>query len=144
MGGSTFIFFTIPGAPKGKARARTLKNGHSYTPSETVNYENWVKFCFSEQQLDGLIPTDGPVALQMTAAFPIPKSTSKKQRERMLAGNVVPTKKPDCDNLLKIVADALNGIAYRDDSQIVKCDVAKVYSDTPEVRVRLELMKGGA
>ena len=56
----------------------------------------------------------------------------------MIAGDIVPTKKPDFDNIQKIICDALNGVAYHDDSQIVKADIEKVYSTTPHVEVNVE------
>ena len=62
---------------------------------------------------------------------------SKKKRAMMIAGDIVPTKKPDFDNIQKIICDALNGVAYHDDSQIVKADIEKVYSTMPHVEVNV-------
>lgn len=134
------INFTIPGVAQAKQRARTLKNGHSYTPAETVSYENWVKLCFNENRPPGWQPYEGAVNMQIAAYLPIPKSESKKNREKMLTGEIRPIKKRpgDWDNLGKSISDALNQIAYRDDSQIVECRVSKIYGETPEVRVSLE------
>ena len=67
----------------------------------------------------------------------IPKSVSKKKRGLMLEGMLRPTKKPDMDNVVKIIADSLNQIAYRDDTQIVDCQCRKFYSDDPRVEVRI-------
>ena len=65
------------------------------------------------------------------------KSTSKKKRQQMLAGLIRPTKKPDLDNVIKSILDALNKVAYHDDTQIVSLSVEKFYSDSPRVEVAI-------
>lgn len=131
--------FTIPGPPKGKARPRVVrtKNGHShtYTPEQTVVYENAVKFAYVTA---GGKMMYGQLRMVIDAFFQIPKSTSKKMYAEMLAGKARPTSKPDSDNLLKAVADALNGIAYRDDACVVDVVVRKWYSLEPRVEVEIE------
>ncbi len=67
----------------------------------------------------------------------IPKSASKKLRADMLSGAVNPTKKPDWDNIGKIVSDALNGVAYEDDKSIISAAVYKRYSDNPRMEISL-------
>lgn len=133
------VQFVIPGPPKGKARARTLKNGHSYTPKETVQYENLVKLCYREVSNEP--PHNGPVEVIISALYPIPKSASNKKHRLMLEGSIRPTVKPDCDNVAKMVCDALNGIAYRDDSQVVSCNVSKSYWVSPQVEVTLSFLE---
>jgi len=123
--------FTIPGEPVGKGRPRVTKWG-AYTPEKTVLYENLVKTCY-----DGKLH-EGELIMSVEAYYQIPKSTSKRTAELMRLETIRPTKKPDCDNVLKIIADALNGIAYKDDSQIVDARVQKFYSDNPRVEVVIE------
>ena len=77
------------------------------------------------------------IELSITAYFAIPKSTGKKKRAQMLSGEVLPAKKPDADNIAKIIADSLNKAAYHDDKQIVSLYVRKRYSDSPRVEVEL-------
>lgn len=125
--------FDIPGKPGAKQRPRHTKSGHTYTPDQTVNYENLVKMCFREKYPD-FVPLDGPIIMQVTANFPIPESWSKKKKMMALRHDIYPGK-PDWDNIGKIVSDALNGIAYKDDSQVMYCCVAKYYSSRPEVGV---------
>lgn len=72
------------------------------------------------------------------AYYKIQKNISKKERADKLSGRIRPTKKPDADNILKIIADSLNGLAYHDDAQIVYAKVEKYYSDEPRVSVRIE------
>jgi Holliday junction resolvase RusA-like endonuclease len=128
------ITFVIPGEPKAKQRPRVGKWG-AYTPKMTVQYENWVKQCYVEQANLNFI---GEITATITAYFGIPKSTSKKKKEQMLLNKIKCTKKPDTDNIAKIVLDSLNGIAYKDDSQIVELHVFKKYSEEPRVEVELE------
>jgi Holliday junction resolvase RusA-like endonuclease len=79
----------------------------------------------------------------ITALFSIPKSASKKLQEKMLSGAVRPTKKPDCDNIIKAVLDALNGVAYYDDSQVVKICIRKRYDTNPRTIIEIIELKEG-
>lgn len=127
--------FTIPGEPQGKARHRTTKTGRTYTPAKTAQYENLIRQCFLAS--DEPERLDGQITVLIDAFFSIPKSVSKKKREQMLTGDIRPTKKPDFDNIGKVVCDALNKLAYDDDSHIVDGHVVKWYSEEPRVVVEL-------
>ena len=134
--------FTVYGKPVAKGRPRFSNRGgfvRSYTPEATINYENLVKLSFIEQVEDKK-KLEGMVFANIIAYFPIPKSTSKKNAELMRNGYIRHTKKCDCDNLAKSILDALNGIAYDDDSQICSLHVEKYYGDTPRVEVILKEM----
>ncbi|NFT02240.1 RusA family crossover junction endodeoxyribonuclease [Clostridium sporogenes] len=127
----------IDGKPMGKQRPRfNSKTGHTYTPDKTVNYENWVKLCY-QQQCKGEKLT-GEIVAFINAYYAIPKSTSKKNKKDMLLGIVRPTIKPDVDNIAKVILDSLNGLAYKDDKQIVTCGISKWYGEDPRVEVILE------
>ena len=120
----------IPGKLVSKQRPKfSRKNGimRTYTPEKTVNYENWVKMCWMNS---GQEKMQGNIIAVIVARFSIPKAVSKKKRKEMHENYCA--KKPDCDNIAKSILDALNGIAYDDDSQIVSLDVTKLYSDTEE------------
>lgn len=127
--------FEIPGEPKGKARPRVTKGGIAYTPKQTTSYENWVKQCY----LDNYEQTDSKaeISVHITCFFAPPKSVSKKKKQMMLDHQINVTKKPDCDNIAKIVLDSLNGIAYHDDSQVVNLHVNKRYTELPYVHVEI-------
>lgn len=137
------IEFTVPGQPKGKARPKVTVRGsyaHAYTPQETVEYENYVKLMYREtvnHQYDGRGYLHGAIRANIIARFSIPKSTSKKRRLMMLQNEIKYTKKADCDNIAKSILDALNGVAYDDDSQISELSVVKRYGITPLVVVTL-------
>ena len=127
----------IYGEPQGKGRPRFSTGcGHvkTRTPEQTVIYENLVKTEYRNQS--GVrFPDDAMLDVRVMAYYTIPKSISKKKRQAMLDHKVRPTKKPDFDNIGKVICDSLNGIAYRDDAQIVDAQVRKFYSDTPRVVV---------
>lgn len=131
------VTFTIPGAPSGKGRpkfnGRTRK---AYTPQNTRDYEETVREC-CKTVLEAPFPPDMALHCEIFAAFPVAPSDSKPKRRRKLAGVLKPTKKPDWDNIGKIVCDALNGVAYHDDSQITYSVVNKRYAAFPCVRVTL-------
>lgn len=130
------IKFTIPGEPKGKGRPRVTRYG-VYTPETTVNYENWVKICFQEAKQKKL---EGQLKAEIRCYFEIPNSYSKKKKEDALRGNIRPAKKPDLDNIMKIILDALNGLAYKDDKDIIECSIEKWYGE--EARVEVEIKEG--
>jgi Holliday junction resolvase RusA-like endonuclease len=114
--------FYVPGKPTPKARARTLKTGHSYNPKPTQLAEAKVLECYLAYY-NGAPPFAGPVAVEVHATFSVPESWSKKRK----ADAVYHVSRPDADNLGKLVTDALNGVAYVDDSQIVHLCVSKRY-----------------
>ena len=122
--------FTIEGEPQGKARPRVTRGGkHTYTPKKTKDYQGLVQMLAPKEYLEG------PLKMEIIAYFKIPKSKSKKIKALMESGDIRPTKKPDYDNIGKIIADSLNGISYKDDSQIVRGTVEKWYSYEPRVEV---------
>lgn len=132
------ISFNIAGEPQGKGRPRFSTRGgfvKTYTPENTASYENFVKVCYLNEFHDFKIT--GEIDAEIIAYFPIPKNFSKKKRQLASYGEIRPAKKPDCDNIAKIILDSLNGIAYEDDKQIIDLKVAKFYSDDPHVKVTL-------
>ena len=134
------IKLIIPGEPVAKARPRITKYG-AHTPAKTKNYESLVKELYFIKHGQTLL--EGQLKAVIKAYFTIPKSTSKKRRALMLSGDIRPVKRPDWDNIGKIVTDALNKVAYKDDSQIVTATVEKYYSEKPRVEVEINKIKGG-
>lgn len=130
--------FEIPETITGKARPRmNTKYGKAYTPTKTKNYEYLARFYFIEKY-PNFKPMEGRVKVEIIAYFEITKSTSKKREAEMLADNISPTKKPDIDNITKIILDAMNKFAYLDDTQVTHCTVIKKYAATPKVVVKIE------
>lgn len=133
------IELMIPGKPMGKQRPRVMRNGITYTPKETVNYETLIKQLFAVGGHVGIF--EGPLKMRVKAYFEISKSTPKKNIPLMIQGQIRPTKKPDMDNIIKIIADALNGIAYHDDSQIVQAYVEKFYDIKPRAEIQIDKLE---
>lgn len=139
------IELTIPGEPCAKGRPRLGKWG-TYTPEKTVNYETLVKQLYITNNFGKKL--EGEISLTVKAYFKIPQSEIPKSRtpkpktvqryKDHLNGKIRHTKKPDWDNVGKIISDALNGLAYDDDSQIVSAKVEKYYSDNPRVEISLQ------
>ena len=82
-------------------------------------------------------PFEGRVQVEINALFEVPKSTKKADKELMLSNQINPTKKPDIDNIVKIILDAMNGIAFKDDTQITKLNVEKTYSTPEKVQIKI-------
>src|SRR3974390_1622971 len=130
------VTIELPGPPQGKGRPRFVRaTGHAYTPQGKRMYENDLRkqaYATRGQRK----PIIGPVAIFVEAWFPIPASWSMRQHDRALAGAILPTGRPDVDNLLKIL-DALNGVVWFDDKQIVTATIKKRYSNNPALVVKV-------
>lgn len=142
------VEFKVPGKPQGKARARTFYSRQagrtvSVTPERTVLYENLIKERYLQAAEGFFLERGKPVALRVVARFLPPESVSKKRRGDMLEGREKPLKKPDIDNIVKTVADALNGAAYHDDTQIVRVTAEKAYSVSEGLDITVEEYIGG-
>lgn len=134
------ITFSIPGKPFGKQRPRVVRRGNfstAYTPDETISYENLVKVMYQQAAKGKRFPDDAMLDIRIIAYYGIPKSVSKKKRREMLENKIRPAKKPDWDNIGKIICDALNDVAYRDDASVVYAQVEKFYSENPRVDVTI-------
>lgn len=138
------IKFTIPGEPQGKGRPRFAHVGGrpmAFTPDKTALYENLVAMEYRHQCGGKRFADHAALVLEIYAYYTIPASASRKRRNLMQTGQLRPTKKPDWDNIGKIVADSLNQVAYRDDAQIVEARVWKYYASSPRVEVILSEME---
>jgi len=112
------------------------------TPDQTVVYENLVRTMFRGAYPGRQYPAGAMLDLRVMAYYTIPASASKKKKAAMAAGEIRPTKKPDADNIIKVIADSLNKIAYHDDAQIVDTQLRKFYSNQPRVVVTIQEIGG--
>lgn len=128
------ITLMIPGKPLGKQRPRVTKCG-TYTPKKTVDYETFVQELFVIGKCKKLM---GYLSISINAYYYMPESTNKKDKELMKRNILRPDKKPDLDNVMKIICDALNGFAYDDDKQIIDACISKYYSDKPRVKITIK------
>ena len=135
------ITFKIPGECRGKMRPKaTSFGGHAkvYTPAKQVEYENWVRLCFQEAYPDFVPIKEGvPVSVAIGVFMKTPKSFSKKKTADALAARICPLKKPDLDNAVKSILDALNGIAFHDDSQVVMIASCKKFATDSYAMVQI-------
>lgn len=140
MSNSVYVV-TIPGVMRGKQRPRMSARGgfaRAYTPAQTVNAEAWVKQCCVDQV--GSPCLIGPVEVRISISVAVPASWSKKRRNEALDGYARPVGKPDVDNSIKLLCDALNGVLWRDDAQIVSLSVQKSYAEKPLTVLTAELV----
>ena len=145
------VKFTVYGEPKAKGRPRVSVRksadgektfARAYTPKNTVMYENQVKAEYGVQCDNFRFPDEAMLDVRIFAFYGIPKSVSKKKRQEMIEGKIRPVKKPDFDNIAKVICDSLNGIAYRDDAMIVDGMFRKYYSEQPRVEVKIMQIGG--
>ena len=121
----------IPGKPTAKGRPRFTRQGRCYTPKQTLDAEQLVKTMALTQI--GRQTVLGPLAVELLAVCPIPASWSKRKKEAAIRGDTKPDIKPDFDNLVKLYCDALNGLLWQDDKQIVDGRCIKCYGIEPAV-----------
>ncbi len=143
------VQFTVHGQPvaKGRPRFRIVrpKNGpefvNAYTDAQTVAYEAKVAMA-AKIAMDGRFPSSAPIEIMLELRMQIPESWTKKKRLAASMGTVRATKKPDADNVLKGIKDAMNGIVWVDDSQVVVLTVRKTYHADPCVIVAVREVEG--
>lgn len=129
------IVFEVPGKVQGKGRPRFSPDGHAYTPASTRLYEREILKAF---RLAGGTKLSGPLHVDIEGVYGVQKSATKAERMRRLNGDELALKKPDLDNIEKIVYDALNGFAYEDDAWIVSTRTIKGrYEEQPRLIVRV-------
>lgn len=129
----------VPGQPRGKGRPRFARVGggvRTYTDAKTASYEAVLRLA-GAQAMQGMAPLEGALRVSVNAWMRVPASWSKRKQADALAFRLWPTAKPDADNLVKTL-DALNGIVWRDDAQIVEMTVRKVYAGTPALVINVE------
>lgn len=134
----TELNFCVPGKPMGKERPRNRRIGKisiTYTPKKTLDYEDKVKNAYLNSV--GNIKLNGAIEGIVVGVFEPPKSVSKKERQRLLEQENY-LKKPDCDNIEKIIYDALNNVAFNDDSHVCDSRTKKIYGEESMVRINLK------
>ncbi len=131
------IHFQVEGDPKGKGRPRFSRVGSFtkvYTDKQTLSYEAMIA-TFAKQAMGGTEPLKTPVSVFLYVRLPIPQSYPKKRKEACLNGSEMPCKKPDIDNIAKTYLDAMNGVIFVDDIQVIDLHVKKVYAEKAGVDV---------
>lgn len=133
---SAAIFFVVPGQPVGKGRPRASSRGgfvRMYTDAKTLSYEQVI----AKQARYAMGPLEvlaTPISMRIVSLYSIPVSWSKRKQQLALNGELIPGK-PDLDNVAKAVLDALNGVVYQDDKQVIRLVIEKSYSFEPRIEV---------
>lgn len=133
------IKIEVLGEPVAQGRPRaTTRNGKTrmYDPEKSRDYKDYVRLVAAQNA--PIKPISGAVRMVLYVYRPIPKSFSKKKREKAVGKELRPTTKPDIDNYVKGIKDALKGIIWNDDSQVVEIIAAKWYSENPGIEIMIE------
>lgn len=128
------VDMSIPIQAVGKARPRVCRNGHVYTPKRTAVAEEAIR-TIGKVEMEGIPPYKKGLCADIVFVFEPPKSWSKTKREGAMTGGWLVTVKPDIDNALKTVLDALNGVVYEDDKQVADVQVQKRYGRENAIRI---------
>jgi Holliday junction resolvase RusA-like endonuclease len=134
------ITYSVPGEPRGKGRPKFARRGNfvkTYTDAKTASYEDQIRF-YALRAMGDTKAIQGAVRVFISIRMSVPKSYSVKRREACLSGSEKPLKKPDWDNVAKSICDAMNGIIYVDDTQIIEAHVTKQYAAQSQVVVLIQ------
>lgn len=150
-----YIVFTVPGEVRGQGRPRTQiinsKDGKSYAHIYQTNKDIDAKHNIQLYAKDALArksyvmagPDGMGISVMVKIFVKVPRSFSKKKTEAALAGEILPQRKPDLDNVLKSVLDAMNGVVYRDDKEVTKTAVARYYAESDYLAVKVSWNERG-
>lgn len=127
--------FEVAGEVIGKGRPRFTRSGRTYTPKKTLDYERAIKRAYLNKYT---YLSKKSLRIKICAYLEVAKSHSKVKKQKMLANELQCTKKPDVDNIVKVVLDALNKVAYQDDTQVVELVAIKRWSNTSKLKVVIE------
>lgn len=131
--------FTVMGEPCAQGRPRfSTRNGYvkAIDPAKSRNQKAFIRYIATDAaKMQGWDYTDKALSVEITAVLSVPKSKPKKWQADAIRGRIRPTKKPDIDNVYKLITDALSGVIYADDKQIVSCRISKIYGTEPRTEV---------
>lgn len=131
--------FEVLGKVIGKGRPRiNTYTGNIYTPNTTKDYEELIREYFLVNNKGFKKVIEGRVKINIIAYLKIPKSTKKDDEKKMLDNEISPLKKPDIDNIIKVVLDALNKFVINDDIQVSKIDAEKRYGLEEKIYIKIE------
>jgi Holliday junction resolvase RusA-like endonuclease len=136
------ITITLRGAPM-PYRHRSAPSGHRYLPARQRDQLAMLRQAATEA-MDGAVPLDCPVELDLLVLVPIPKSWSKKKQHAAVTGDLLPCSRPDLTNICKLAEDACTGVIFRDDSMIVQQLTRKRYSVSPQITIAVTPLSGHA
>lgn len=133
------IQFTVYGEPVAQGRPRFSHQGdfvRAYDPSKSKDFKKYVKLVASQNRPNKIF--EGPISMEVKIYKASLKSFSKKKAAQAEEGVLRPLTKPDVDNYVKGVKDALKSVIWRDDSQVVELHISKWYSETPRIEITIK------
>ena len=130
------IRIVVDGKPVPWARHQGGRTTRPFTPAKVRTYQDVLRV-LAQQEMRDQAPVVGPLAMTVRVALPLPKAFSKRKVVSALAGEILPVTRPDLDNYIKVVLDALNGIVWRDDAQVVRVEARKVYALKPGMEIEV-------
>ena len=133
------VVINFAGPPVAKGRPRFTSIGGrpiAYTPTKTRKYESALQYA-AQQAMDGRPLLVGALSMSVVVSLPVPQSWSGKKQKQALAGEIMPTKRPDLGNYVKAAEDALNGVVFLDDSQVTFQTASKIYAEKPGLRIEV-------
>jgi Holliday junction resolvase RusA-like endonuclease len=137
----TVVAFSMSGVPRpqGRPRTRVIRQKYAviYKDPVDADYEKAIAG-IAREAMGNRPPLKGPLSVTWRFRMPIPKSGTKRARAAMIAGETAHVSRPDCSNMLKACEDAMNGVVFLDDAQIVRGFFTKVYAERPGIDVRVE------
>lgn len=137
---ASHIKLIINKTPQPQSRPRFTARGryvHAYENKKITMYKRMVAATY-QSYFGAVKPTEKAIAVDVVFYRPVQKSISKIERQRRLTGESLPAIKPDIDNYVKAILDALNGVAFRDDKQIISLNAKKLYSDKPRTEIEIK------
>ena len=129
------MYFEVEGEVIGKGRPRFTRQGRTYTPKKTLDYERAIKKAYINKYS---YLSKKSLRIKICAYLEVARSHSKIKKSKMLMNLLQCTKKPDVDNIVKVVLDALNKVAYQDDTQVVELVAIKRWSNTSKLKIVIE------
>ena len=125
--------------PMAKQSFRTTRNGNKYLDPSVIKYRKTIRnMAILQMQKQKAEKIEGAVNMNIIYAFRRPQSLSKKERNEIDNGKIVPkTTKPDIDNLTKAILDALNGIVWKDDAQVAQINIQKIWSAKDQIEIEI-------
>lgn len=143
------IIFTVPGEVRGQGRPRTqVVNGrdgrsyaHIYQSHKDSNTKHNIQL-YAKEALDKAgyamaHPSARGISVLVRIYMRMPNSFSQKKRNKALEDEIRPRKKPDLDNVLKSVLDAMTGVVYRDDKEVTAIQVVRHYYDSDRLAIQV-------
>src|SRR5690606_5614367 len=124
--GFDFLDLTYRGEIVGKGRPRSShKDGvfRVHTPPRNIQAEKAMQACMKLARSPGFQPLECELQLLIEIRYPVPGSWPKKRQADALARRVRPSRRPDVDNIVKLLSDAGNGLLWVDDAQIASLAV---------------------